>query len=173
VVRRKDGKWLASAIYGDVTRGSGVLNNTRYVGRIAYGRRQFVKNSDTGVRVVCPGEEHIKFTGERLRIVPQALWDAAHSRQRHRRATIGAHVKGAIRRNAPGQGRPPRFLLCGLLRCGPCDAGMTIADDRAYVCASDKNGAACTNGIRVVRTLAETRILASVKRDLRDLAFVA
>jgi len=50
---------------------------------------------------------------------------------------------------------------------------MTMADDRAYVCASFKNGAARSNGIRVGRTLAEARILASVKRDLRDPAIVA
>jgi site-specific DNA recombinase len=172
-VRRRDGKWLASAVHGDVMRGSGILNNARYVGRIAYGRRQFVKNPDTGVRVVRAGDERIEFTDERLRIVPQGLWDRVKGRQGHQRTTVGGRIKGAIRRNAPGQGRPPRYLLSGLLQCGLCDAGMTMADDRAYVCASHKNGAACTNGIRVARTLAEVRILASVKRDLRDPAVIA
>jgi hypothetical protein len=47
-------------------------------------------------------------------------------------------------------------------------AGVIMADDRCYVCASAKNGAACSNRIRVPRTLVEERILASVKHDLRD-----
>src|SRR6185437_4874265 len=29
--RRRDSKWLASAIHGDVTRGTGILNNRRYI----------------------------------------------------------------------------------------------------------------------------------------------
>lgn len=47
---------------------------------------------------------------------------------------------------------------------------MIMADDRCYLSASAKNGGACSNRIRVARTLAETRILAAVKRDLRDQA---
>jgi hypothetical protein len=30
--RRKDHKWLASAIHGDPKRGTGILNNKRYIG---------------------------------------------------------------------------------------------------------------------------------------------
>jgi len=38
--RRKDGKWLASAIHGDVKRGSGILNNRRYIGVVSWGRAE-------------------------------------------------------------------------------------------------------------------------------------
>ena len=48
-----------------------------------------------------------------------------------------------------------------------------MADGRAYACASHLNGAACTNTTRVARTLAETRILASVKSDLRNPEVIA
>jgi hypothetical protein len=86
---------------------------------------------------------------------------------------IRARVRGALPRNAPGQGRPPRYLLSDLLRCGLCDASFTLADARAYACASFVNGAACSNHLRVARTFVELRLLASVKADLRDPEIVA
>jgi len=30
---RRRSKWVASAIYGDIRRGSGILNNERYIGK--------------------------------------------------------------------------------------------------------------------------------------------
>lgn len=39
--RRKDGRWLASAIVGDPKRGTGILNNERYIGVLKYGRSQW------------------------------------------------------------------------------------------------------------------------------------
>jgi site-specific DNA recombinase len=75
VKRRSDGKWLASAIHGHVERASGLLNNQRYVGIIQYGRRQFVKNPDSGVRVArASADERIEFRDESLRIVSDELW---------------------------------------------------------------------------------------------------
>ncbi len=35
--RRQDGKWLASEIHGDTKRGTGILNNRRYIGVIDVG----------------------------------------------------------------------------------------------------------------------------------------
>jgi site-specific DNA recombinase len=37
--RRKDHKWLASAVHGDINRGTGILSNRRYTGAITWGRR--------------------------------------------------------------------------------------------------------------------------------------
>jgi hypothetical protein len=48
-----------------------------------------------------------------------------------------------------------------------------MADARAYACSSYVNGAACTNKIRVSRTLAESIILDSVRTDLRDPELIA
>ena len=172
--RRRSG-WLASAIHGQPERGSGILNNRRYAGVVVWGRTKWTRGASDSSRRhrSMNGEPLHEAVDERLRIVPEELWQRVKARQGHRSTTVGARLKAGRRRNAPGQGRPPRHLLSGLMRCGLCDAGMTMADDRAYVCASHKNGACCPNGIRVVRTLAETRILASVKHDLRDPAFVA
>jgi hypothetical protein len=108
-----------------------------------------------------------------LRIVSDELWRRVKVRQAQQRHSIGARIKGALPRHAPGQGRPPRHLLSGLLRCGVCDASFTMADARAYACASHINGAACENRIRVSRTLIQSRILDNVKADLRDPEVIA
>jgi DNA invertase Pin-like site-specific DNA recombinase len=168
--RRKDGKWLASALHGDAKRGSGILNNRRYIGVISWGKTEWKRSAaDSSVRrVKVLDRARVERTDERLRIIPPALWERVKARQAQQRARVGAQIRGALRRNNPGQGRAPQHVLSGLLRCGVCEARFTMGDARAYACASYLNGNACTNHIRVRRTLVEERILATVKRDLRD-----
>lgn len=106
--RRKSG-WLASAIHGDVSRGTGILNNRRYIGIVTWGRAHSRRGAaDSSKRRMRMNEKALhEATDERLRIVPQALWERVKARQSLRQSTAGARVKGALRRNAPGQGRPP------------------------------------------------------------------
>jgi site-specific DNA recombinase len=172
--RRQSG-WLASAIYGDVTRGSGILNNRRYIGIVMWGRAQWTRGAaDSSKRRMSMNVKAAhEANDERLRIVPQALWERVKARQALRQSTVGARVKGALQRNASGQGRPPRYLLSGLLRCGVCGASFVLAGARAYACASHVNGAACSNRIRVSRKLVELKILEGVKQDLRDPDIIA
>jgi site-specific DNA recombinase len=167
--RRKSG-WLASAIHGDVERGSGILNNPRYIGIVKWGRSRWTRGaSDSSKRRMNMKETALhEATEERLRIVPQELWERVRARQALRRSTVGARVKGSVKRNSPGQGRPPRHVLSGLLRCGVCGASFSLADSRSYACASHVNGALCSNKIRVTRKLVEQKVLETVKTDLRD-----
>jgi len=43
--RRTDGKWLASTLHGDVKRGTGMLNNRRYIGVITWGRSEWKRSA--------------------------------------------------------------------------------------------------------------------------------
>ena len=45
------GAWSPSTIYGSVKRGTGILNNELYLGRLVWNRLRYVKNPDTGKRV--------------------------------------------------------------------------------------------------------------------------
>ena len=45
------GAWSPSTIYGNAKRGTGILNNELYVGRLVWNRLRYVKNPDTGKRV--------------------------------------------------------------------------------------------------------------------------
>jgi site-specific DNA recombinase len=110
---------------------------------------------------------------EQLRIVPQELWQRVKARQKLRSHTLGANVKGALRRRAAGGGRPPRHLFSGFLRCGKCGAAFTISNGERYQCATHVNGRACTNTLSVRRSVVESVLLKNVKADLRDPEIIA
>ena len=44
----RGGTWSVSALYGSPAKGSGVLNNELYIGRMVWNRSQWVKDPDTG-----------------------------------------------------------------------------------------------------------------------------
>ena len=49
--------WSPSTIHGNPKRGTGILNNELYVGRMVWNRHRFLKNPDTGKRVSRPNPE--------------------------------------------------------------------------------------------------------------------
>ncbi|MGH6741858.1 MAG: recombinase family protein, partial [Bradyrhizobium sp.] len=174
VVRRKSGR-LASAIHGDVKRGSGILNNQRYVGVVTWGRAHWKRGAadSSKRRMSMNGKALHEAHDERLRIVPQELWERVKGRQRQQSQSIGKLVKGGLRRRAGGAGRPGKYLFTGLLVCDACDASFVLRNRDYYACASHWNGAACSNGINVSRALVQDILLAGIKKDLRDEEVVA
>jgi hypothetical protein len=46
----RGGTWAATTIVGNRARGTGILNNELYIGRLVYNRQRFVKDPDTGRR---------------------------------------------------------------------------------------------------------------------------
>jgi site-specific DNA recombinase len=110
---------------------------------------------------------------ERLRIVSDELWRHVKARQLRGSESLSARVKSGLRKRAVGGGRPPRYLLSGMLRCGICGASFTLSNGERYQCASHINGNACDNSLSVRRLLVESRIRNSVKADLLDPVILA
>jgi site-specific DNA recombinase len=172
-VRRGSG-WLASALHGDVKRGTGILNNRRYIGITTWGRSEWKRSAaDSAKRRMTmnavPSHEQ---TDDSLRIVPQELWDRVKARQDATRRGIGALVKGGLRKNGPGAGRPPKYLFSGLLACAECGASFVLRNRTCYACASWWNGAACANSINVSKDLVQEILLGGIQEDLHDPAIV-
>jgi len=46
--------WGASTIHGNWRRGTGILNNELYIGRLIWNRQRFVKDPETGKRIAKP-----------------------------------------------------------------------------------------------------------------------
>jgi len=67
--------WGPSTIYGNWQRGTGILNNELYVGRLVWNRQQFVKDPQTGKRQARPNPEGKWIVGEvpHLRIIDDDL----------------------------------------------------------------------------------------------------
>jgi site-specific DNA recombinase len=93
------GTWSPSTIHGNAKRGTGILNNELYVGRMVWNRLRYVKNPDTGKRVsrLNPASEWISKSVPDLRIITDELWEAAKERQKATRRAIGVAATSDVR----------------------------------------------------------------------------
>jgi len=75
--------WGSSTIHGNAKRGTGILNNELYIGRLVLNRLRYIKEPETGRRVSLPNPESAWLTKDvpALRIIDQDLWDAVKQRQ--------------------------------------------------------------------------------------------
>jgi hypothetical protein len=75
--------WGASTINGNGARGTGILNNELYIGRLVWNRLRYLKDPITGKRVsrLNPQSEWIIREVPELRILDQDLWESVKSRQ--------------------------------------------------------------------------------------------
>lgn len=108
-----------------------------------------------------------------LRIVDQALWEAAKARQETQTLFRAASPKTADHNGlAISQGmKRRRYLLSGLLFCGQCGGSMTIAGSgriKRYYCANakEKGAAVCAGQPGVAKDEAERNVLSRLKSGL-------
>jgi site-specific DNA recombinase len=184
--RRKDGKWLASTLYGDPGRGLGILHNELYRGVRVWNRSRREIHPETTEYVFRrrPESEHVRVPVPQLRIVSDELWERARRREDAMRQRYGERVRIGIARgktlapdrkkfgaNFVSRGmRGPRYAFSGLLKCDRCGASLVVSGaDQRYVCASYTNGgaAACGNRMRVRRTSLEERLCAGISDEIQ------
>jgi site-specific DNA recombinase len=157
--------WGPSTIHGNRQRGTGILNNELYIGRLVWNRLRYIKDPETGKRIsrLNPSDQWIIQEVPELRIVDQALWDKAKARQRNLDASRTA-------KNAPGywDRRRPRFLLTGLMQCGACGGGF-VNFNKVYIgCANARNKGTCENKLTMRRNDLEAVILEGLQHRLMD-----
>ena len=152
--------WSQSAINGNRRRGTGILNNELYIGKLVWNRQRFIKDPDTGKRVTRLNDECEWITQEvpELRIVPQELWDKAKARQKD----LDARKPGLWRRNRP------RYLLSGLIKCGECGGGYSKINTTHYGCSATRNKgeSVCTNRKTIARDRLEGAVLSALQTHL-------
>lgn len=154
---RADSKgWAMSAIHGDHRRGIGILANPIYCGRMVWNRSRWEKHPETGrrVRKERPPAEWMHAEHPEMAIVDVATWEAVHRRLRGRYRATGT------------RGRPPRYLLSGVLRCCECGGPMVIVDRNGYGCSVAKDRGTCQNPLRVPRGEAEACLVAGLQEQL-------
>ncbi len=162
--------WTDSTLRGHAKRGTGMINNELYIGRLVWNRLRYVKNPDTGRRVsrINPPEEWITVDVPELRIVDDALWKAAKDRQgelSEKYATAIEATRNAHANRLNGAHRP-RHLLSGLLECGVCGGAYAMRGQDRYGCSNHVMTGACANGRSIRRAIIEGRVLAGLKDRL-------
>ena len=122
--------WGPSTIYGNWRRGTGILNNELYIGRLVWNRQQFVKDPHTGTRQarLNPETKWVVENVPHLRIIDDQLWNLVKERQWASRSSVMTPDKGVRSERA----RRPRYLLSGLLRCGSCGGGFSKINQSHY-----------------------------------------
>jgi DNA invertase Pin-like site-specific DNA recombinase len=154
--------WQASTINGNSVRGSGILMNALYDGRLIWNRVSMHKDPDTGRRVSRPNPETewIIKAVPHLRIVEGKLF-----------AEVQA-IKTARGKQRPEKAHRPKHLLAGLLRCGCCGSAMAVnnvkTDSRRIYCGRRKEGGRCANGKTYRLERIESRVVTALKSHLAD-----
>ncbi len=164
------GTWSPSAINGNSGRGTGILNNELYVGRIVWNRLRYIKNPSTGKResrLNGPNDWILKDAPE-LRIVPQQLWDKVKARQRAMTRDTRPNTGSAKATDGFWQHQRPRYLLSGLMKCGCCGANYTKYGANRFACAAARDRATCRNSLTIRGDVLEASILAGLKTRLME-----
>lgn len=156
--------WGPSTIHGNCKRGTGILNNELYVGRLVWNRLRYVKDPETGKRVsrLNPEDAWIIQDVPHLRIVEDHLWDAAKARQGESKADWNTGE------NTFWDRKRPRYLFSGLMSCGVCGGGIVNLNATRVGCANARNKGTCDNRRTMRRDLLEATILDALRHHLME-----
>lgn len=152
--------WGPSTIYGNWRRGTGILNNELYVGKLVWNKLRYIKDPDTGKRVsrLNPEEEWIVQEVPDLRIVDQDLWGKVKERQLQ------------IRRDYPSfrEMKRPQNLLSKLMKCGCCDGGFSKISATHIGCSTSRNKglSVCSNRRAIKQETVERIVLSLLQNEL-------
>ncbi|MFC3631882.1 recombinase family protein [Paracoccus angustae] len=165
---RSSGTWSASTIGGNWKRGTGILNNELYVGKLVWNRLHYRKDPTTGKRVsrLNPPEDWVVEEVPHLAIVDQALWETVKARQEATREEI--FESRAENPDAPGieRGHRPRYLLSDLVRCGCCRGGYSMISKSRLGCSTARNKGTCGYRRTILREEVEERVLSDLRERL-------
>jgi site-specific DNA recombinase len=163
--------WRDTAIRGR-TRGTGILNNELYLGRIIWNRLRYVKDPSTGKRVSRANDpaEWITKDVPALRIIDDVTWQAVKRRQSDLDATPA--VQG-IKASRFWERRRPDHLLTGLVHC-ECCGGPFAAVGRDYLaCSAARKLGTCVSRKSIRRSVLEDAVLTLLKSRLMQPEAVA
>ena len=164
VLGPRGGDWGQSTINGNASRGTGILNNELYIGRLVWNRQRYIKEPSTGKRVskLNPKDKWVVTEVPDLRILGQELWDQVKQRQ----ASIRRDTTDTNGRNAFWDRRRPRHLLSGLLKCGVCGGGYSKISASHFGCSTARNKGTCANRLNMRRDTLEATVLNGLKHHL-------
>ncbi|WP_418610988.1 recombinase family protein [Gluconobacter cerinus] len=163
------GAWSPSTINGNRERGTGILNNELYIGRLVWNRLRYIKDPSTGKRVsrLNPESGWVLQDVPDLRIIEQDLWDAVKARQSQttwsqKSRGTGAHLLNALQR--------PTHLLTGLIKCGCCSGGFSMISKNHLGCSTARNKGTCENRLTIRRDVLEKSVLNGLRTQMMDSA---
>src|SRR5690606_3165859 len=156
--------WGPSTIYGNPKRGTGILHNELYIGRLVWNKLRYLKDPDTGKRVSRPNpkSEWVITEVPALRIVDDEQWAAVQARY----ATVRRKWKTAEPGRRFRQFVRPKYLFSGMTKCGVCGAGFVVYYRDRLGCFGTRERGTCTNTLTIPRQEVEARVLKALQKKL-------
>ncbi|MBM7330452.1 recombinase family protein, partial [Agrobacterium sp. S2] len=160
--------WSDTTIRGHVKRGTGLVNNELYIGRLIWNRLRYIKDPSTGKRVsrLNPESEWIIKDVPELRIVDDELWQSVRVRQgeiAEKFANVTEAVRKHHKKNRLNGTRRPKSLLSGLVFCGCCGGPYSLRGADRFACTNHISKGACSNSRTIPREELEARVLSGLK----------
>ncbi len=154
--------WGASTINGNSERGTGIINNKLYIGKLVWNKLKYLKDPETGRRRsrVNDASAVIERSVPELRIVDDELWKRVKQRQREVKMSSAGKTK------KPWERRRPRYLLSGLAKCGSCGGSYVMISQTHLGCATSRNKGLCGNRQTISRASLEGMIIEGLKKHL-------
>lgn len=159
----RGGRWSASTINGNKARGHGFLQNELYAGRLVWNRVKNVRDPSTGRRIqrANPKADFTEQEAPHLAIVSREVFAAVQEWKAQR-----SH-------GAPHVHRRPKHILSGLLKCGACGSGLSVAgrDKSGKIrlrCSAHKESNTCPDPKTFYLAAVEETVVAGLKRELQN-----
>ena len=159
-------EWGPSTIHGNPKRGTGILNNEMYIGKLVWNRLRYIKDPDTGRRVsrLNPESEWVVREVPELRIIPEDVWAAVKERQNR----LAYEPKAETTTNFMNDRRRPKHLFAGLVKCGCCGGGYSMISKDLLGCSTARNKGTCDNRLNIRRDALEASILNGLRKHLME-----
>ncbi|MGA8689173.1 MAG: recombinase family protein [Methyloceanibacter sp.] len=157
--------WRDTTIRGHVTRGTGILNNELYIGRLVWNRLTYLKDPASGRRRsrLNPQDQWIIHEVTALRIVDDPSWEVVKARQ----GTIRKSERVAnARATRFWERRRSRHLLSGLLYCQECGSRYASIGRDYLACSAARGSGTCSNRRSIRRVDLEGMIINGLRQRL-------
>lgn len=151
--------WGQSTINGNRQRGTGILNNELYIGRMVWNRLRYLKDPMTGKRVskMNPEDAWIIQDVPELRIISDDHWQMTKDRQ-----------EALNHKPQLWQTNRPRNLFAYMIKCGVCGGGCSTVSKGRIGCSNARNKGTCDNKQTIRRVELEEAVLGSLRDHLMD-----
>lgn len=152
--------WGPSTIRGRAERGTGILNNELYRGRLVWNKLRYLKDPETGLRQARknPPDAWIRTDVPALRLIDDELWQQVKVRQGETRSIVRAAGFQKL--------REPKYVFSGMTVCGSCGGGFTLSSHDHLVCFNARERGTCENTRTIKRQEIEARVLTALQEKL-------
>ena len=156
--------WDSSTINGNAARGTGILNNELYIGKLVWNRLRYVKDPESGKRISRLNDADCWVVHEvpELRILPPLLWDNVKARQ----LKLKRNTRPDLQEKPFWAQQRPRFLVTGLAKCGACGSSYVKISANLFGCAAARNRGTCDNRLNIRLDVLENTILTGLRDQL-------